>query len=36
MTAGMRWSLAGNNPVLWLRCASLGDWFDDGVAELAA
>ena len=38
--AGMRWSLAGANPVLWLRCAWLGGWFDhywdDRVAELAA
>ncbi len=38
--AGMRWTVAGANPVLWLRCAWLGGWFDhywdDRVAELAA
>ena len=37
---GMRWTVAGANPVLWLRCAWLGGWFDhywdDRVAELAA
>ena len=37
---GMRWSVAGANPVLWLRCARLGGWFDryweDRVAKLAA
>ncbi len=27
--AGMRWSVDGANPVLWLRCARLGGWFDD-------
>ncbi len=27
--AGMRWTVAGANPVLWLRCARLGGWFDD-------
>ena len=27
--AGMRWSVAGANPVLWLRCARLGGWLDD-------
>ena len=26
---GMRWTVAGANPVLWLRRARLGDWFDD-------
>ena len=26
---GMRWTVAGANPVLWLRCARLGGWFDD-------
>ena len=37
---GMRWSVAGANPVLWLRCARLDGWFDDywdhRVAKLAA
>ena len=37
---GMRWSVAGANPVLWLRCARLGGWLDDywdhRVARLAA
>ena len=27
--AGMRWTVAGANPVLWLRHARLGGWFDD-------
>ena len=26
---GMRWTVAGANPVLWLRCARLSGWFDD-------
>ena len=26
---GMRWTVAGANPVLWLRCASLSGWFGD-------
>ena len=26
---GMRWTVAGANPVLWLRCARLAGWFDD-------
>ena len=26
---GMRWTVAGANPVLWVRCARLGGWFDD-------
>ena len=26
---GMRWSVAGANPVLWVRCAHLSGWFDD-------
>ena len=38
--AGMRWSVAGANPVLWLRCARIGGWLDDywnaRVARLAA
>ena len=38
--AGMRWTVAGANPVLWLRCARLGRWFDkywdDRTARLAA
>ena len=38
--AGMRWSVDGANPVLWLRCAWLGGWLDDywdgRIAELAA
>ena len=38
--AGMRWSVAGANPVLWLRCARLCGWFDaywdDHLAGLAA
>ena len=37
---GMRWSVAGANPVLWLRRARLGGWLDDywndRVARLAA
>ena len=37
---GMRWTVAGANPVLWLRCARLDGWFDDywdhRVAKLAA
>ncbi len=37
---GMRWTVAGANPVLWLRCARLGGWlgdyWDDRVARLAA
>ena len=37
---GMRWTVAGANPVLWLRCARLGDWldtcWDDRIARLAA
>ena len=38
---GLCWSVDGANPVLWLRCACLGGWFDDywdddGVAKLAA
>ena len=38
--ASMRRSVAGANPVLWLRCARLGGWLDDywdaRVAKLAA
>ena len=26
---GMRWSVAGANPVLWVRCANLSGWFGD-------
>ena len=26
---GMRWSVAGANPVLWVRCTRLSGWFDD-------
>ena len=26
---GMRWSVAGANPVLSVRCANLSGWFDD-------
>ena len=26
---GMRWSVAGANPVPWVRCANLSGWFDD-------
>ena len=26
---GMLWTVAGANPVLWLRCARLSGWFDD-------
>ena len=26
---GMRWSVAGANPVLWVRCANLSGWLDD-------
>ena len=26
---GMRWSAAGANPVLWVRCARLSGWFGD-------
>ena len=26
---GMRWSVDGANPVLWVRCARLSGWFDD-------
>ena len=26
---GMRWTVAGANPVLWVRCARLSGWFDD-------
>ena len=26
---GMRWTVAGANPVLWVRCARLSRWFDD-------
>ena len=26
---GMRWTVVGANPVLWLRCARLGGWFED-------
>ena len=37
---GMRWSVVGANPVLWLRGARLGGWFDryweDRTAKLAA
>ena len=37
---GMRWTVVGANPVLWLRCARLGGWFDDywdaRIARLAA
>ena len=37
---GMRWSVAGANPVLWLRCARQCGWFDaywdDHLAGLAA
>ena len=25
---GMRWTVAGANPVLWVRCARLSGWFD--------
>ena len=25
---GMRWSVAGANPVLWVRCANLSGWID--------
>ena len=38
--SGMRWSVAGANPVLWLRCARQGGWlddyWDDRIARLAA
>ena len=30
---GMRWSVAGANPVLWIRCANLSGWFDDYWAD---
>ena len=33
---GMRWSVAGANPALWLRCARLGGWFDDYWNDRAA
>ena len=37
---GMRWTVDGANPVLWLRCARLGGWFEDywsaRIARLAA
>ena len=26
---GMRWTVAGANPVLWVRCARLSRWFGD-------
>ena len=26
---GMRWTVAGANPVLWVRCARLSGWYDD-------
>ena len=26
---GMRWTVAGANPVPWVRCARLSGWFDD-------
>ena len=26
---GMRWTVAGANPVLWARRARLSGWFDD-------
>ena len=26
---GMRWTVAGANPVLWVRCARLSGWFDE-------
>ena len=26
---GMRWTVDGANPVLWVRCAHLSGWFDD-------
>ena len=26
---GMRWSMAGANPVLWVRCARLSGWLDE-------
>ncbi len=26
---GMRWTVAGANPVIWVRCARLSGWFDD-------
>ena len=26
---GMRWTVAGANPVLWVRCARLRGWFDE-------
>ena len=26
---GMRWTVDGANPVLWVRCARLSGWFDD-------
>ena len=29
---GMRWTVVGANPVLWLRCARLGGWFE-GLLE---
>ena len=37
---GMRWTVAGANPVIWLRCARIGGWLDDywdaRIARLAA
>jgi hypothetical protein len=30
---GMRWTVAGANPVLWVRCARLSGWFDDYWGE---
>ena len=37
---GMRWTVAGANPVLWLRCARIGgqidDYWNDRIAALAA
>ena len=26
---GMRWTVAGANPVLWVRCARISRWVDD-------
>ena len=34
--AGMRWSVDGANPVLWLQCGWLDDYRDGRIAELAA
>ena len=31
--AGMRWSVDGANPVLWLRCAWLDDYWDGRIAD---